>query len=184
MEKHWSAKKLGVPALERIHYEVYTERLEKKHVFPVGTKIKLSTTFNFAEPINSNTMNGWNQKASDPSGVWFADTMSSFSGVTLVCLFHFRLFAFTEAEALRSIVFRSSICMRPDNRTQLPNNCLRYFSSSFSSVFCFFGDVAFSVFFCTTTVFSFYGEYVVRFPLPNSIFLSYDLRLDSLHHLM
>ena len=46
-------------------------------------------------------------------------------------LFRFRLFAFTEAAALRSVVLRSSICMRPDSHTQLvtvPNNCLRPFS--------------------------------------------------------
>ena len=55
----------------------------------------------------------------------------SFSGVALFCfvLFRFRLFAFTEAAALlRSVVLRSSICMRPDSHTQLPNNCLRSFS--------------------------------------------------------
>ena len=31
----------------------YTEELEKKAVLPVGTKTKLSTIFNYAEPINS-----------------------------------------------------------------------------------------------------------------------------------
>ena len=43
-------------------------------------------------------------------------------------LFRFYLFVFTEAAALRSVVLRSSICMRPDSQTQLPNNCLRPFS--------------------------------------------------------
>ena len=60
-----------------------------------------------------------------PPGVWFADVMSSFSDVTFVTvLFRFRLFAFTEAAAFRSIVLRSSICMRPYSHTQLPDTCL------------------------------------------------------------
>ena len=33
--------------------KIYTEGLEKKTVFLVGTKIKLSTISNFAEPITS-----------------------------------------------------------------------------------------------------------------------------------
>ena len=45
--------------------------------------------------------------------------------------------------------------------------------------FCFFGDVAFfSEYFCTSAVFSLYGEYVVRFPLPDGVFLPRDDRLD------
>ena len=35
------------------------------------------------------------------------------------------------------------------------------FFVSVSSFFCFFGDVAFSEYFCTITIFSLYGEYVV-----------------------
>ena len=70
------------------------------------------------------------------------------------CLFHFHLFAFTEAAALRSIVLRSSICVRPDSHTQLPNNCLRPFSFLLLPFFCFLGDVDFSEYFCTITVFS------------------------------
>ena len=68
--------------------------------------------------------------------------MLSFSVVTFVlfcfCLV-FVFFAPSEAEAFCSIVFRSSICMRPDSHTQLPNNCLRLLP------FCFFlfGDAAF-----------------------------------------
>ena len=39
----------------------------------------------------------------------------------------------------------------------------------------FFGDVAFSEYFCTITVFSLYGEYVVRCPLPDDgVFLPSD----------
>ena len=63
--------------------------------------------------------------------------MSNFSGLVLrlfcFVLFCFRLFALTEAAVLRPIVIRSSICMRPDSHTQLPNNCLLPFF-----VFCFF----------------------------------------------
>ena len=44
--------------------------------------------------------------------------MTSFSGVTFAfVLLRFRLYIFTEAAALRSIVLRSSICMRPDSHT-------------------------------------------------------------------
>ena len=67
-------------------------------------------------------------------------------------LFRFRIFAFTEAAALRSIV--SSMCMRPDSHTQLPSNCLRPFLFSFIHLFLFFGDVAFSDYFCTILPFS------------------------------
>ena len=47
-----------------------------------------------------------------PPDVWFADVMTSFSGVTFVLFcfallcFVFRLYAFVEAAALRSIVLR------------------------------------------------------------------------------
>ena len=58
-------------------------------------------------------------------------------------LFRLRLFAFTEAEVLRSIVLRSSICIRLDSHT-----CFFLFFFFFS--FCFFGDA-------TITVSSLYG---------------------------
>ena len=53
-----------------------------------------------------------------------------------------------------------------------------------SSVFPFFGDVAFSEYFCTITVLCLYGEYVVRFFLPGGVFLPCDHGLDFLHQLM
>ena len=94
--------------------------------------------------------------------------MCSSSGVKFILfLFRFCLFAFTEATALHSIVFRSSICMRPDRHT---------------SFFLFLGDVALSEYICTITVFSLYGEYVVRFFLPNGGFLPCDHGLDFLHN--
>ena len=39
-------------------------------------------------------------------------------------------------------------------------------------------DVVFSEYFCTITVFSLYGEYVVRFPLPDGVFIHCDHGLD------
>ena len=51
-------------------------------------------------------------------------------------------------------------------------------------VFTLFGDVAFSEYFCTITIFSLYGEYVVRFFLPGGVFLPCDHGLDLLHHLI
>ena len=47
-----------------------------------------------------------------------------------------------------------------------------------SSFFCFFGDAAFSEYFCIITVFSLYGEYVVRFSLLGGVFLPCDHGLD------
>ena len=71
-----------------------------------------------------------------PPGVWFADVMLSFSGVTCVfVLFRFRVFAFIEAAGLYSIVLD---IIRPDSHTQLRNNCLRpffIFVSSFLFLF-------------------------------------------------
>ena len=44
-------------------------------------------------------------------------------------------------------------------------------------------DVTFSEYFCTITVLSYSscGEYVVRFLLPDGVFLPYDHGLDFLH---
>ena len=43
--------------------------------------------------------------------------------------------------------------------------------SLYSKYHSFFGDVYFSEYFCTITIFSLYGEYVVvRFPLPGGVF--------------
>ena len=84
--------------------------------------------------------------------------MLSFSGITLV-LFRFRLFAFTEAVALRSIVLRSVLryaCVPTVTRSYLTTVCVLF-------RFCFSGNVAFSEYFCFITVFSLYKEYVVCF---------------------
>ena len=79
-----------------------------------------------------------------PPGVWFADDMTSFSGVTFVfVLLRFRLYAFVEGATLRSIVLRYagvSIATRV------------FFLFSFS--FCLFGDVAFSEYFFVSFVLS------------------------------
>ena len=95
--------------------------------------------------------------------------MSSFSGVTFV-LFRFRLFAFTEATILRSIVLRYA-CALTATRSYLTTVYVLF-------RFYFFQDVAFSEYFCAITVISLYGEYAVRFSLPDGVFLSCDHRLD------
>ena len=103
---------------------------------------------------------------------WFANAMLVLLWYYVrFVLFPFRLFAFLKVAALRSIVLRPSMCMRPDSHTQLPNNCLCplwFFFLWF--FFCLFGDIAFSVYFCTIAVFSLYGEYFLRFSLPDCVF--------------
>ena len=58
------------------------------------------------------------------------------------------------------------------------------FFRSFFFLFCFFRDVAFSECFCTITVFSLYGEYAVRFFLPDGAFLPCNHGLDFLDQLI
>ena len=95
-----------------------------------------------------------------------------FSGVTFVLLcFAFVFLAFSEAAVLRSIVLRSSICMRPDSHAQLP----------LSSSFFVFVSLEMSLFpsiFVPLPFFSLYVENVVRFCLPDRVFLPCDHRLD------
>ena len=93
--------------------------------------------------------------------------MSFFSGVRFVLfcfvlLRFFRLFAFTEAAALRSIVLRPSTCMR-DNHA-----CFFFFFPFF--LFFFLKMSLFPVFFVPFTVFYFHVEYVVVFPLQDGVF--------------
>ena len=86
-------------------------------------------------------------------------------GVFLWCyvcfvLLRFRLYAFVEAAALRSIVLRYA---------GVPIATRLSFVLFFP--FCLFGDVAFSeFFFCAISSFSLYGEYVVRSFLPDGVF--------------
>ena len=78
----------------------------------------------------------------------------SFSGLTLV-LFRFRLSTFSKVAVLpfnRSSFFDIQA-------TPQPHVFLPFFPFSF----CFFGDVAFSEYFCTIVVFSLYAEYVVLY---------------------
>ena len=97
--------------------------------------------------------------------------MTSFSGATFVfVLFRFRLYAFVEAAALRSIALRyagARIAARV----------------SFLFPFCLFGDYAFDEYFLHHCRFSLYdGEYVVGSFLPNGmIFLPCDHGLDFSH---
>ena len=48
-----AAKQQGVPALERENDKTYTVGLDKKYVFPVRPKVKVSATFNFDGPFNT-----------------------------------------------------------------------------------------------------------------------------------
>ena len=100
-----------------------------------------------------------------PPGVWFADTMTSLSGITCVMFcFVFNLYAFVEAAALRSIVLRYAGAPI----------AIRVFSSSFV----YLEMSLFPSIFCTIAAFSLYGEYVVRSFLPNCVFLRCDCGLD------
>ena len=92
-----------------------------------------------------------------PPGVWFADViMSSFSGVIIMfVLFRFHPYAFIEAAALRSIVLRYT---RAPTATRVSSLEIPLFPSIFAPI----------------AVFSLYGEYVVRFSLPDGVFLPCD----------
>ena len=86
--------------------------------------------------------------------------MTSFPGVKFVLfcfvLFRFRLYAFVEAAALRSIVLRyagAPIARRV----------------SFFFPFVYLEMPLFPSIFCTISAFSLYGEHVVRSFLPNDI---------------
>ena len=83
----------------------------------------------------------------------------------------FRLYALTEAAALSSIVFRyagAPIATRV----------------SFIFPFVYLEMSLFPNTFCTIAVFSLYGEHVVRFPLPENVFLPRDHGLNFLHQLV
>ena len=100
-----------------------------------------------------------------PPGVWFADAMTSLWCYVCFVLLRFRLNAFVEAAALRSIVFRyagAPIATRV----------------SFFFPFVYLEMSFFPKTFCAIAVFSLYGEYVVRSFLPNGVFLPCDHRLD------
>ena len=103
--------------------------------------------------------------------------MTFFSGVTFVlfCFVfrfsYFRIYAFVEAAAFRSIVLRyagAPVATRV----------------SLFLFFVYFGDVAFSSISRTISAFSLYGEYVVRSFLPNDVFLPCGHGLGFLHQLM
>ena len=93
-----------------------------------------------------------------PRGIWFADAMLSFSSVTLF---------------LFSFVFVYMLSLKPRPFVQ------KFFVLRYACVptatrvlpfFSFRGDVAFSEYFRTITVFSLYEEYAARFPLPDASF--------------
>ena len=97
--------------------------------------------------------------------------MASFSGVTFVLLCF--VFVFMLSLNPRPFVQSFLVRRRPDSHT-----CFFLFS------FSLFGDVASSYFFCAIAVFSLYGEYVVRFPIPDGVFLPCDHGLDFRHQLI
>ena len=87
---------------------------------------------------------------------------------TYIVFFFFRLYAFVEAAALRSIVLRYIICGRPDSHT-----C---FFLLFP--FAYLEMSLFPSIFRTISAFSLCGEYVVRSFLPSGVFLPCDHGLD------
>ena len=72
----------------------------------------------------------------------------------------------------------------PRQPNALPNNCLCPLFFLFLLLFCFFGDFAFSEYFCTIAVPSLCGECVVRFFSSGWCFLPCDHRLDFLLQLI
>ena len=70
--------------------------------------------------------------------------LSSFSGVTFV-LFRFRLYTYVEAATLRSIALRYSGAPTATR--------VSFFFPFFLFSFCFFGDVAFSEYFCAIAIY-------------------------------
>ena len=86
-------------------------------------------------------------------------------------LFHFRFFLFSLKKPrpfVQSFFVLQYACAPTATCSY---QCLRPFLF-------FFGDVAFSEYFCTITVFYLYGEYAVRFFLPDGGYLPYDHGLD------
>ena len=93
-----------------------------------------------------------------------------FSGVSFV-LFRSRLYAFIEAAAHRSAVLRYA---------GQPHDVVFFL---FLFLFLFWRDVVVSEYFCSIIAVScLNGEYVVRFFLPDGVFLPCDHGLDFLHH--
>ena len=86
-------------------------------------------------------------------------------GVTCFVLLRFRLNAFVEAAALRSIVLRYV-------------GALIATRASFFFPFVYLEVSLFPSTLCKIAVFSLYGEYVVRSFLPNGVFLPCDHGLD------
>ena len=80
--------------------------------------------------------------------------------LSLICIYYV-------CSSSRSADWASTDIMRPDSHT-----CFFFFS------FCFLGDFAFFRVFLYHAVFPLYGEYVVRFFLPDDVFPPFDHGLD------
>ena len=97
--------------------------------------------------------------------------MTSFWCYVWFVLLRFRLYAFIEAAALRSIVLRYA------GAPIDTHVFLRFFFR-----FVYLEKSLFPSIFGLIAVFSLYGEYVVRFYFPNGVFLPCDHGLDFSHH--
>ena len=80
---------------------------------------------------------------------------------------------FCEQEQLQkhATIYKNPYCAHIWHLQHLSTSCLTSFFV-FVSFFCFFGEVAFSEYFCAITVLSLCGEYFVRFPLPGGVFFT------------
>ena len=101
-----------------------------------------------------------------PPGVWFADTMTSFSGLRLFC------FASLSSSCLLSLKPRPFVQSSFD--MQAPRYPYVFLSFFPFFLFIYLEMSLFPSIFSSIAAFSLYGEYVVRSFLPNGVFLPCD----------
>ena len=94
-------------------------------------------------------------------------------------VFCFRILAFTDAAALfvQSVFVLRYTCAPTATRSYLTTVCVLFLFLFLPFLFLW----RCSSTFCAISVFSLYGEYVVRFLLPGGVFLPCDHGLDVLH---
>ena len=114
---------------------------------------------------------GFNSTSIFLSGInctYYINITPSYDLTSGFVLLRFRLYAFVEAAALRSIILRYAVALIASPRT-----------SFFLFSFCLYLEMPlFPSIFCTIAVFSSYGEYIVRSLLPDGVFLPCDHGLD------
>ena len=95
----------------------------------------------------------------------------SFSGITFVlfCFLFVFLLSLKSPPFVQSFFVRRCVCAPIATRSYLTTVCALFCFSFFGFSSCLFGDVAFSEYFCTIAVSSWYGEYFVRFFLPDCV---------------